>query len=103
MSKKVNNTNKQIKGHNRRLSEVALYDFLRMIKYKSEWYEVKLHTMGQYEASTIICNVCGCKLQKPLPVKIRKWKCVKCGTVHDRDINAAKVIRNETMKEFGLS
>ena len=33
-----------------------------------------------------------------MPLSVRHWKCDKCGATHDRDINAAKNIRNEAQR-----
>jgi putative transposase len=92
--KTANKTNKQKRGHNRRLNEVALYDFLSGLKYKSEWYGNSIVQLGQYEPSTIICSSCGHKIDK-LPVNRRSWHCPRCHTHHDRDENAASVIENK--------
>lgn len=43
--------------------------------------------------SSKICNCCGHKM-KEMPLKIRAWECPKCGTLHDRDINAACNLRD---------
>ena len=100
--KKKKITNKIRKAHNRNLSDAALYDFLQMIKYKSEWYGTNIMQLGQYEASTIICSCCGYKREK-LETNIRKWTCPECGASHDRDVNAAKVIENKARIALGLS
>ncbi|MDP1597426.1 MAG: zinc ribbon domain-containing protein, partial [Methylotenera sp.] len=36
--------------------------------------------------------------QAQMPLEIRMWTCDKCGTKHDRDINAAINIRNEAQR-----
>lgn len=90
---KENLTNRKKRKHNKNLSESAMYDFLSMIKYKSEWYGTKVCQVGQFEPSTIVCNKCGYKVGK-LNTKIREWDCPNCGTHHDRDMNAAIVLKN---------
>ena len=92
------NTNKQIHKHNKNLSEAAMYDFLSMIKYKTEFYNTCLEPIGRFEASTCVCSVCGHKVPK-IDMKIRKWKCPNCGTINDRDQNAAEVIRQKAVKQ----
>jgi len=52
--------------------------------------------------SSKACHVCG-TVKEDLTLADREWTCVGCGTVHDRDLNAAKnleqygrVARNST-------
>lgn len=56
-----------------------------------------------------ICSSCGC-IPSTSPkgkqgLKIREWVCCECGTMHDRDINAAKNIlaRGYTRLSLGIS
>ena len=39
------------------------------------------------------CSTCG-HVKERLKLSERKWECESCGEIHDRDINAAKNIRN---------
>jgi putative transposase len=93
MQKKQNKTRKQIAKHNRNLSDVAMGQFATMLKYKASWLGTNIEYAGEFQATTTICHVCGYKLQQPLSTKIRIWKCPQCGTTHDRDKNASKVIK----------
>ncbi|WP_367243080.1 zinc ribbon domain-containing protein [uncultured Methanobrevibacter sp.] len=36
-------------------------------------------------------------------IRIRTWKCQKCNTIHDRDINASINILNEGLKIAGTT
>lgn len=66
--------------------------FVEMLKYKAEWYGKNLLQIPTFEASTKVCSNCGAMTQK-LTLADREWDCDRCGAHHNRDINAAKVIK----------
>ena len=55
--------------------------------------------IDQWFASSKTCNTCGYK-NKNLELKDRIWTCPQCNTQHDRDVNVAKNILREGLKEF---
>ncbi|HQV22351.1 MAG TPA: transposase, partial [Agitococcus sp.] len=68
--------------------------FRTLLKYKCEnagvWFE---EVNESYTTQT--CSCCGSRQHSPkgrAGLGIREWTCVQCGTLHDRDINAAKNI-----------
>lgn len=67
-------------------------NFRRMLEYKTQWYGSKLVVIGRFEATSKICSSCG-EVNNSLTLNDRQWVCMKCGVLHDRDINAAKNIR----------
>src|SRR6266540_1111328 len=69
--------------------------FRRMLEYKGAWYGSYLHKVDRFFPSSKTCNHCGHVLDE-LPLSVREWQCPICGTIHDRDINAAINILNET-------
>jgi putative transposase len=62
--------------------------FVTMLEYKAERYGRTLIKIGRYEPTSQVCSTCGIK-DGPKPLHIREWTCTACGTVHDRDHNAA--------------
>lgn len=62
--------------------------FVNMLEYKAQRYGRTLIKIGRYEPTSRICSTCGVK-DGPKPLHIREWTCTACGTVHDRDHNAA--------------
>ncbi|WP_165684486.1 RNA-guided endonuclease TnpB family protein [Streptomyces sp. KO7888] len=62
--------------------------FVGMLKYKAERYGRALVTIGRFESTSQTCSTCGVK-DGPKPLNVREWTCTACGTVHDRDHNAA--------------
>jgi putative transposase len=88
---------------NRKLSkaiaDVAWSTLVGMMAYKANWYGKEVCKVGRFFASSKTCSCCGHKLDK-LDLGTRDWTCPSCHVVHDRDINAAKNIYKEGMKNF---
>ena len=78
------------------ISDMGWSEFKSMVEYKCDWYGKNLSIIGRFDPSSKSCSSCGA-INKDLTLKDREWTCKKCGSIHDRDINAAMNIRN-----FGL-
>ncbi|MGW2566426.1 RNA-guided endonuclease InsQ/TnpB family protein [Streptomyces sp. NPDC001537] len=62
--------------------------FLSMLAYKAQRYGRILVKIGRFEPTSQTCSTCGA-VDGPKPLHVREWTCAACGTVHDRDTNAA--------------
>ncbi|MDX3234099.1 transposase [Streptomyces sp. ME03-5709C] len=65
--------------------------FVNMLEYKAARYGRTFVQIGRFEPTSQMCSVCGVK-DGPKPLSVREWTCGACGacgTVLDRDINAA--------------
>ncbi|MEU1693547.1 RNA-guided endonuclease InsQ/TnpB family protein [Streptomyces hirsutus] len=62
--------------------------FVAMLEYKAAKFGRSFHRIGRFEPTSQVCSVCGVK-DGPKPLHIRFWECGACGTLLDRDINAA--------------
>ncbi len=82
---------------NKRVGDVSWSGFRRMLTYKSQWYGRTLSVIDRYFPSSQICYCCGFRSGKK-EENVREWTCLKCGTHHDRDINAAINILNEGLR-----
>ncbi|WP_372454011.1 zinc ribbon domain-containing protein [Actinoplanes hulinensis] len=47
--------------------------------------------IDRWYPSSKVCSHCG-HLSEKMPLNVRSWTCRGCGTVHDRDVNAARNI-----------
>jgi IS605 OrfB family transposase len=65
--------------------------FVHMLEYKAELYGRQFRRIGRFEPTSQVCSACGVK-DGPKPLHVRAWTCSGCGTVHDRDVNAARNI-----------
>lgn len=83
---------------NKRLSkaiaDVSWFELSRQLEYKADWYGVDIVKISRWFPSSQICSACGTNTGKK-PLNVRVFVCDKCGTVHDRDINASINILNE--------
>jgi putative transposase len=78
--------------------------FVAMLDYKAKLYGRRFAKIGRFEPTSQVCSVCGVK-DGSKPLHIREWECRQCGTVHDRDVNAARNIlalgRRESLNARG--
>ncbi|MHB9864442.1 RNA-guided endonuclease InsQ/TnpB family protein [Streptomyces sp. YIM S03343] len=71
----------------RAISDAAWAEFRSMLEYKAAWYGREVIAVDRFFPSSRLCSHCG-TLAKSMPLHVRTWTC-ECGTVHDRDVNAA--------------
>lgn len=74
----------------RAISDASWSELRRMLEYKADWYGRKVIAIDRWYPSSKTCSACGVIVEN-LPLGVREWTC-RCGAVHDRDVNAAKVI-----------
>lgn len=73
--------------------DLGYSQFIQQLQYKCEWYGKHLVEADKWFASSKICNKCGYKYND-LALSERKWVCPCCGTIIERDENAAKNLKN---------
>jgi putative transposase len=88
--------NLAVKGLARTRLAKSVYDagwsaFTGMLEYKARLYGREFRKTGRFEPTSQVCSACGAK-DGPKPLSVRAWQCKECGTVHDRDVNAARNI-----------
>jgi putative transposase len=67
-----------------------------MLEFKAERYGRIFQRTGPSFPSSQDCSNPAChRIDGPKPLKVRTWTCEACGTVHVRDINAARNTRQE--------
>lgn len=79
------------------IGDVSWSEFVRMLEYKSSWYEKQVSKISRWYPSSQICSDCGFSSGKK-PLSVREWTCNNCGSHHDRDINASINILNEGLR-----
>jgi putative transposase len=79
------------------LNDASLSELHRQLRYKAEWYGGQVVRIGRYFPSSRVHNGCG-GYKADLELAEREWSCPACGQVVDRDLNAARNIRDEALK-----
>ena len=82
-----------LKGMNRlwgrKISDLSYGDFVTKLLYVSQKYGTSVVKIDRFAASSQLCHCCGYKNNDVKNLTVRTWVCPKCGSVHDRDVNAA--------------
>ena len=78
----------------RSIADAGWHGLTRMVKYKLERGGGRFVALDPFFPSSKTCSDCAHRLTK-LALSQRHWQCPKCGTVHDRDLNAALNIRKQ--------
>ncbi|MBC8042912.1 MAG: IS200/IS605 family element transposase accessory protein TnpB [Rhizobacter sp.] len=82
------------------ISDCSWSEFVRQLKYKSEWKGGTVIEAGRFYPSSKRCSKCG-NAKQALKLSERVWICEHCHTEHDRDINAAKNLLKFALREQG--
>ena len=75
----------------RSVQDVGWSQLLRLMEEKAARYGRTFARIGRFEPTSQVCSAYGAK-DGPKPLHVRAWTCMACGTVHDRDVNAARNI-----------
>jgi putative transposase len=73
----------------RAIQDAAFGELRRQLTYKSDWYGRVLVEVDGWYPSSKRCSHCQHTLDE-LRLGERQWRCPRCGSCHDRDINAAR-------------
>ena len=89
-----------VKNHRlaRAVSDASFGEIMRQLRYKCEWYGKTLVRVDPFFPSSQLCSDCGYRNPDVKDLSVREWICTVCGSVHDRDVNAAQNILAEGVR-----
>ena len=74
------------------IADSGFYEFRRQLEYKASWYGSTVIVIDRFYPSSQLCSRCG--HQQPMPLNLRVYECGSCGISIDRDLNAARNIKD---------
>ena len=91
-----------INGKNNKLSskinDATFSEIVRQLLYKSKYKGKAFYQIDTYYPSSQICSSCNNQSKQYKDLTKREYKCTKCGTELDRDLNASINIMFEGLK-----
>ncbi|NJN68676.1 MAG: IS200/IS605 family element transposase accessory protein TnpB, partial [Chloroflexaceae bacterium] len=82
----------------RAIADAAFSEIIRQLSYKAG----QVVRVDPFYPSSKTCHVCGA-VNHDLTLAERVWACPACGTRLDRDLNAARNIRDEGLRLVGAA
>jgi putative transposase len=82
----------------RAIADVGWGEFVRQLEYKAAWYGRTVIKIDRFYPSSKTCSWCGHVLDS-VELDVREWDCPNCGAHHDRDLNAAKSVLAEGLRQ----
>lgn len=76
----------------RKVNDLALREFLQILEWVATKKGKEVRYIDPWYPSTKECGPCGHVLES-LDLSVRRWRCPSCGSVNDRDRNAALNIK----------
>jgi putative transposase len=76
----------------RNMARGAFALFINMVEQKAKRKGKQCLKADRYDATSKTCHVCG-NVRAELSLSVRSWQCASCGTLHDRDLNAAQNVK----------
>jgi putative transposase len=80
------------------VSDASFFEVKRQLLYKAEQYGCSVQLVDRWFPSSKTCHICGW-VKEDLAFTDRVWTCEQCGTVHDRDLNAAIMVEAEALRQ----
>lgn len=95
--KPMRNGQSRKRAMNRSILRNGWSSLVDKLSYKAQWYGRTLVQVDRFYPSSKLCHDCGHKYAG-LRLSEREWTCEHCGTLHDRDMNAALNILDEALR-----
>ena len=80
------------------ITNATFSEIIRILKYKCLWFNKIFIQVSPYYPSSQICSRCGNRNEETKDLRVREYRCSKCGLEIDRDYNASINILNEGLK-----
>lgn len=84
------------------IEDASWNNFTQILEYKAKWNDKIVSKIDRFYPSSQECSNCGFINQKVKNLSVREWTCPKCGADHNRDINAAKNILTEGLRNISV-